>query len=163
MYSFPDAHKKNIAVVGDVMLDHYLYGTCDRISPEAPVQVIDITGETYTLGGAGNVLKNLISLGCAAGIITVSGNDEGSQIIESELQKSGSSFYRVIHDDKRKTTTKTRVIASKHQLMRLDRENRNDIDTDTCDKIMQVLENKIAHIDALILSDYCKGVLNKGW
>ncbi len=63
MYSFPDTKSSKIVVIGDVMLDHYLFGTCERISPEAPVQVIDVTNESYTLGGAGNVLKNLISLG----------------------------------------------------------------------------------------------------
>ncbi len=95
-------------------------------------------------------------------MITVCGNDQGAEIIKHELKTAGAHFYDIIGDDQRKTTTKTRVIASKHQLLRLDRENRNDIDDTACDQIMITLEKIISDVQVLILSDYCKGVLSKG-
>jgi rfaE bifunctional protein kinase chain/domain len=159
MYSFPNLSNNKIAVLGDVMLDHYLFGSCERISPEAPVQVVDIKSESYTLGGAGNVLKNLIALGCPAYFITVCGNDEGSEIVQKEVEKAAPYFYKLINDGQRQTTIKTRVLVNKHQLMRLDRETRRNIDVHTSDNVIKVIKQIITNINVLILSDYCKGVL----
>ncbi|NHA04451.1 D-glycero-beta-D-manno-heptose-7-phosphate kinase [Mucilaginibacter sp. HC2] len=161
MYSFPDSSNNKIAVIGDVMLDHYLFGNCDRISPEAPVQVVDIKNETYTLGGSGNVLKNLIALGCPAYFIAVCGNDDGAQIVQKEVENANPSFYQLINDNHRQTTIKTRVLANKHQLIRLDRENKNDIDVATSNKMISVLKEILPDISVLIFSDYCKGVLSE--
>lgn len=150
----------NIAVIGDIMIDHYIYGTCDRISPEAPVQVVDVASEVHMLGGAGNVLKNLEAFGCSSSLISVCGDDEASQILERELSLIKPAFYYLAKDQSRQTTIKTRVIASKHQLIRLDKENKHVVDTDVSGDIMNFLKTKITEIDALILSDYCKGVFS---
>ncbi|EHQ24220.1 D-glycero-beta-D-manno-heptose-7-phosphate kinase [Mucilaginibacter paludis] len=148
----------NIAVIGDIMIDHYIYGTCERISPEAPVQVVDVASEVHMLGGAGNVLKNLEAFGCSSSLISVCGNDDAGRILEQELSRLKPAFYHLVKDDSRQTTIKTRVMASKHHLLRLDKENKHAIDTDIAADIVNFLRTKIQDIDALILSDYCKGV-----
>jgi rfaE bifunctional protein kinase chain/domain len=160
-FSVNVAEKKvNICVIGDIMLDHYINGSCDRISPEAPVQVVDVASEIYSLGGAGNVLKNLIALGCESSIICINGDDESALILETQLQLLKPSFYYNAKDDTRRTTIKTRVIVSKHQLIRLDKEDKHYCNDKVADDVIQFLKSKIADIDVLIISDYCKGMLS---
>ncbi len=142
------------------MLDHYINGSCERISPEAPVQIVDVSGETYSLGGAGNVLKNLQAFGCKGSVISISGNDDSSQIVAAELQKINPDFYYLIKDEQRRTTIKTRVIVNRHQLIRLDKEDKIYCSDAIADEIFQFLKTKITELDILILSDYCKGVLS---
>jgi D-beta-D-heptose 7-phosphate kinase/D-beta-D-heptose 1-phosphate adenosyltransferase len=160
VFEFPESKPVNICVIGDMMLDHYINGSCDRISPEAPVQVVDVSGEIYSLGGAGNVLKNLQTYGSAGSLITISGNDDSSQIVADELQKVKPSFYHLVKDADRRTTIKTRVIVNRHQLIRLDKEDKVYCSNAIADEILKYLETKIAELDVLILSDYCKGVLS---
>jgi rfaE bifunctional protein kinase chain/domain len=160
LFKFSSNKKVKICVIGDMMLDHYVNGSCDRISPEAPVQVVDVTGETYSLGGAGNVLKNLQSFGCECSIISISGNDDTSQIVKSELEKIKPAFYHQVKDNERRTTVKTRVVVNRHQLIRLDKEDKVYCNDVIADDIFKFLETKIRDIDVLILSDYCKGVLS---
>jgi len=159
MYSFSNISKSKIGVIGDVMLDHYLHGNCDRISPEAPVQVVDIKSQVYTLGGAGNVMENLIALNCPTCFISVCGDDDGAKILQKEIEKKKPYFHQLITDKDRKTTIKTRVLANKHQLIRLDSEDKNDISNDISDQILDALKKVITEISVLIMSDYCKGVL----
>src|ERR1700748_138709 len=109
MYQFEALSKEFIYVVGDVMIDHYIYGNCNRISPEAPVLIVDTKKEEYTLGGAGNVVKNLVSLGAKAGIATVCGDDDARKIVDDELQKLLVDNRKLVIDSSRKTTIKTRV------------------------------------------------------
>jgi D-beta-D-heptose 7-phosphate kinase/D-beta-D-heptose 1-phosphate adenosyltransferase len=154
-----NAAQKHICVVGDVMLDHYIYGTCERISPEAPVPVVDIKRETYTLGGAGNVLKNIKAFGSEGSIITLCGDDEGYKTIVGELANLAPTFYHIINDGSRRTTVKTRVLANKHQLIRLDSEDKHGLTADLEDRLLHYLGANIDKIDAVIISDYCKGVL----
>jgi len=142
------------------MIDHYIYGNCDRISPEAPVQIVDMQKEAHTLGGAGNVVKNLISFGANTGIISVCGQDEGLGIIANELKGLNVSTYKMIVDTSRKTTIKTRIVSNKHQLLRIDRENKHYIDDDIAEQIITELKGKIGNIKIVIISDYCKGVLS---
>jgi rfaE bifunctional protein kinase chain/domain len=160
LYNF-DAHKKvKICVIGDMMLDHYINGSCDRISPEAPVQVVDVSGEFYSLGGAGNVLKNLLAFGSEGSLISISGNDDNSQIVTDELQKINPDFSYLVKDDQRRTTIKTRVSVNRHQLIRLDKEDKFYCTDAIAEDILQFLKTKITTLDAVILSDYCKGVLS---
>jgi len=160
LFNFPAGKRINICVIGDMMLDHYINGLCDRISPEAPVQVVDIKNETYSLGGAGNVLKNLQAFGCLASVIGICGNDNAGQVMEQELAKASPAFYHLVKDNNRRTTIKSRVIVNRHQLIRLDREDK-DYCTDTvAQNIIDVFKGKAAGIDVLIISDYCKGVLS---
>jgi rfaE bifunctional protein kinase chain/domain len=159
-FKFQTDKKVKICVIGDMMLDHYINGSCDRISPEAPVQIVDVSGETYSLGGAGNVLKNLQAFGCDGSIISISGNDDTSQIVTDEIEKIRPYFYYQVKDKERRTTIKTRIVVNRHQLIRLDKEDKvycNDI---IADEIFSFLNTKVTELDVLILSDYCKGVLS---
>ncbi|GAB3902999.1 D-glycero-beta-D-manno-heptose-7-phosphate kinase [Mucilaginibacter boryungensis] len=156
----PINKKIKICVIGDIMLDHYINGSCDRISPEAPVQVVDVATEAYSLGGAGNVLKNLKALGCEASIISICGNDTTSKILDTELSNTHPAFYYLAKDSTRQSTIKTRVIVSRHQLLRLDKEDKHYCDKDIANELIDFFKKKVTDIDVLIISDYCKGVLS---
>ena len=158
LFKFHDSTTK-ICVIGDIMLDHYINGSCDRISPEAPVQIVDVANEIYSLGGAGNVLKNLTAFGCAASIISISGNDDAGLVVADELKKLQPAFYHLVNDNDRRTTIKSRVIVNRHQLIRLDKEDKTYCTEAIANQILELLRSKISEIDVLILSDYCKGVL----
>lgn len=160
LFHFPAGNKINICVIGDMMLDHYINGSCDRISPEAPVQVVDIRNETYSLGGAGNVLKNLQAFGCLGSVIGICGNDDASEVMKHELLKASPAFYHLVKDDTRRTTIKSRVIVNRHQLIRLDKEDKAYCTDAVAQSIIDTFKSKAAEIDVLIISDYCKGVLS---
>ncbi|GAB2975180.1 hypothetical protein GCM10027049_07130 [Mucilaginibacter puniceus] len=160
LFTLPDHNKARICVIGDMMLDHYINGLCERISPEAPVQIVDVKEDVYSLGGAGNVLRNLKAFGCDASIITISGNDDANPIVLSELEKIKPAFYHLVKDSERRTTIKSRVIVNRHQLIRLDKEDKFNCSNNIADEILQFLKSNITEIDIVILSDYCKGVLS---
>lgn len=142
------------------MIDHYIYGNCDRISPEAPVQVVDVKSDEYTLGGAGNVIKNLVSFGANTGIVTVCGDDDALKTVAQGFEGLGVADHKLIIDKSRPTTIKTRVVSNKHQLLRLDRESKHYITDDIADKIIAELKSQIHRVKIVIISDYCKGVLS---
>ena len=150
---------KRILVIGDLMLDHYIYGNCNRISPEAPVQVVDVKREEYTLGGAGNVLKNLKAFNNDANIISIVGDDDNAQIINARLAGSGIDNKWIIKDRQRCTTTKSRVLASNHQLIRLDREDTWPINEDVTLQLIGIITQEVKNCDIILLSDYDKGLL----
>jgi rfaE bifunctional protein kinase chain/domain len=150
----------NILVIGDVMLDHYIYGNCNRISPEAPVQVVDVKKETYTLGGAGNVIKNLRSFNCSAALVAVVGFDDTAEIVIEQLTNAGANNNGIIKDEQRCTTVKSRVMVSNHQLIRLDREDTQTINDVIAQKLIAIIEPDIAKYDMVLLSDYNKGLLS---
>jgi rfaE bifunctional protein kinase chain/domain len=160
IFKFPENKKVNICVMGDIMLDHYINGSCDRISPEAPVQVVDVTADVYSLGGAGNVLKNLQAFGCEGSLISLSGNDDNNRIVDEELKNITPSFYYLGLDNKRRTTIKTRVVVNNHQLIRLDREDKIYCDDAVADDLFNFFKAKVNQLDVVILSDYCKGALS---
>jgi len=160
MYQFEAPSKDYIYVVGDVMIDHYIYGNCDRISPEAPVLIIDTRKEEYTLGGAGNVVKNLISLGANTGIATVCGNDDGLAIIDREFELLKVVNRKLVVDQSRKTTIKSRVVSGNHQLLRIDREDKHPISDEIGKALIEGVKANVDKIKVLIISDYCKGSLN---
>ena len=150
-----------VLVIGDIMLDHYILGKCERISPEAPVPVVEMTSEYYTLGGAGNVLKNLTALGADAGIISAVGDDGAAKLIDEALSECETGNNLIVRCRDRVTTVKTRVLAVKHQLLRLDRESRVGISKDTEDMILRNLKSCISEYDVVLISDYLKGVLTE--
>ena len=125
LFNLQEHNTVKICVIGDIMLDHYINGSCSRISPEAPVQIVDVSDDIYTLGGAGNVLENLKAFGCEASIISIANNDSAGDIIKSEVEKLSPAFYHLVHDETRRTTIKSRVIVNRHQLMRLDKEDKH--------------------------------------
>ncbi|ARR01025.1 MULTISPECIES: D-glycero-beta-D-manno-heptose-7-phosphate kinase [Campylobacter] len=147
-----------VLVVGDLMIDHYIWGSCDRISPEAPVQVVNIKNETKRLGGCGNVVSNLIALGAEVGVISVVGDDElGSEILKL-LKDRGAKAELVIAQKGRKSSQKSRVMVTHQQVLRLDTESTSDIDC--ADEIVGKFQGILDSYDIVLLSDYGKGVLS---
>jgi len=149
----------SILVIGDLMIDHYLWGKCDRISPEAPVQVVEVQNETTVLGGAGNVLNNLTTLGAKASVMSVVGDDENKEELFALLEAINVDYSDIIIQKGRKTSKKSRIIASNQQIIRYDKESKEDIQPQTQEEILKNLSKKIAQFDSVILSDYGKGVL----
>jgi len=150
--------KPNILVVGDLMIDHYLWGKATRISPEAPVQVVDIEKETTVLGGAGNVVNNLVSLGSNVTVMSVIGDDEIADELTSMLERIDVQHY-LICDEKRKTTKKSRIIASAQQIVRYDHESKDDISQESEAMLNVKILEIIDQFDIVLVSDYGKGVI----
>ncbi|MEA3522606.1 MAG: D-glycero-beta-D-manno-heptose-7-phosphate kinase [Campylobacterota bacterium] len=151
----------HILVIGDLMIDHYLWGGCERISPEAPVQVVDITKETTVLGGAGNVINNLVTLGAQVSVAGVIGNDENGDELLGMLHEISVNTEALIVQEDRKTSKKSRVIAANQQIIRYDQESKDAINDTSVKRILSILQSLIASMDMIILSDYGKGVLTQ--
>ena len=149
----------NILVVGDLMIDHYLWGSCERISPEAPVQVVDIAKETTVLGGAGNVINNLRVLGANVSVSSLIGDDENGIELLGMLDAIGVKRENVMTQEGRKTSKKSRIIAVSQQILRYDKESKNAISEASVSKMLDSLQDSISSFDIVILSDYGKGVL----
>ncbi|MFQ5508915.1 MAG: D-glycero-beta-D-manno-heptose-7-phosphate kinase [Leptospirillia bacterium] len=146
-----------VLVVGDLMLDEYLWGAVDRVSPEAPVQVVDITATTHALGGAANVARNVAALGGRPLLAGVIGKDDAGDTLCDLLTTAGIDQTGVIRADSRPTTRKTRVMAQRQQVMRYDREVREPVGADAARELIQVAESALAGCAALLISDYAKG------
>ncbi|MCS7307914.1 MAG: D-glycero-beta-D-manno-heptose-7-phosphate kinase [Aquificaceae bacterium] len=144
-----------ILVVGDVILDRYLFGSVERISPEAPVPVVDVQREESRLGGAGNVANNLASLGVKSSLLAVVGQDYGRHVIRGLLKEAGVEDLTV-EDTERPTTEKIRVVAMSQQLLRIDSESKNKVSGKVLENLLQRLE---VEVDCVIVSDYAKGVV----
>ena len=151
--------KPNILVVGDLMIDHYLWGDCDRISPEAPVQVVNVSKETAVLGGAGNVVNNLHALGATVSVASVVGQDDIGTELLLMLKSLGVKTEGLVTQEGRKTSKKSRIIASSQQILRYDKESKEDITQASVDKIIAAIKKDLFLYDMIILSDYGKGVL----
>lgn len=151
--------KPKILVIGDLMIDHYLWGECDRISPEAPVAVVDIRSENKRLGGAGNVMANLKALDCDVGVMSVVGDDDSGKEIVSMLKNMGVKIEKIAKEKERKSAHKTRIMAVHQQVIRFDKESKDDILESSKNELLNSLKNIIKHYDAVLLSDYAKGVL----
>jgi len=148
-----------VLVVGDVMLDDYIWGSVDRISPEAPVPVVRVRGETFMLGGAANVANNVAALGGVPILAGVIGNDRAGEEILAKMEELGLPRGGLVVDELRPTTRKTRVLANKQQVVRFDREMCHDIDEAVAGKLLRIIEEEMPSIDALLFQDYNKGVL----
>ena len=149
----------NILVIGDLMIDHYLWGKCERISPEAPVQVLNVQRESSVLGGAGNVINNLYALGSKVDVISVIGDDLVGNELKFLLEKIDISTSNLIIEKDRKTSKKSRLIASQQQVLRYDNETIEDISSKSVTNILEILAKSITTYDCIILSDYGKGIL----
>jgi rfaE bifunctional protein kinase chain/domain len=152
------APKKRIAVVGDAMLDVYLRGDVDRISPEAPVPVVRVRERRYALGGAANVAQNVAALGATAELVATVGDDVSAKQLRDMLHAIGGSTRGLVQVD-RPTTTKTRVLARAQQLVRVDEEVDDDCTAEQVARITDAVTIAVNASDALILEDYNKGVL----
>jgi len=149
----------SILVIGDLILDVYLWGKCERISPEAPVQVVDVKQETISLGGAGNVLENLISLGAKAEILSVIGSCSNASDIKKIFAEKNINTEFLFNDKTRVTSKKTRLISSNQQVIRFDSESTEPINSTIESKIISKLEDIIRNYSIVIISDYLKGLL----
>src|ERR1041385_5708501 len=154
--ALPDRY---VLVLGDVMLDEFVWGDVTRISPEAPVPVVDVRRESVHLGGAANVLANLVALGARGAVVGVVGNDGPGDRLQTELRELGSRDGCLIVDETRRSTTKTRIIAHSQLVVRADRESRIPVTAKIEDQIIASLKDALHSADAFVVSDYDKGVV----
>ncbi|WP_121022612.1 D-glycero-beta-D-manno-heptose-7-phosphate kinase [Helicobacter vulpis] len=150
----------HIVVVGDIIVDHYVWGTSERLSPEAPVQVVEVREENYRLGGAGNVADNLVALGARVSVCGVVGADEAQAWLLARLAQLNINTQGVLVDPARPTCKKSRVMISKQQVLRVDRESRHAISPILEEQILKIATVLLEQADALVLSDYNKGMLS---
>ncbi len=146
-------------VIGDLMVDEYIWGNVSRVSPEAPVPVVSVTSESLRLGGAGNVVNNIHTLGGKVLLAGIVGNDEMGRKVIHDLHKMGLETKGVIVEPERVTTVKTRIIAQHQQVVRYDREITRPIHPENIQQILSLLEGGINELDAVLVSDYGKGVI----
>ena len=148
-----------VLVVGDLMLDRYLTGHVDRISPEAPVPVVRVNAETTAVGGAGNVAANVAALGAGCDIVGCVGDDEDGRIVLEALSQVGVGIDGALTLTGRPTTVKTRVLARRQQVVRVDREQDGDMDDGVAERLVRAIEGPGRDADVIVLEDYNKGVL----
>ena len=148
-----------VVVLGDIMLDEFVWGDVTRISPEAPVPVVDVRRESIHLGGAANVLANLIALGARGSVVGVIGNDLAGQRLRMSLHDLGIPDGCLIVDDSRPSTTKTRIVAHSQLVVRADRESRTAVNANIAAEIVSRLKEELKRADAFVVSDYDKGVV----
>ncbi len=153
---------KKILVIGDLMIDHYIWGDVSRISPEAPVPVVNVEREEHRLGGAANVVFNISCLGGIPYVIGLSGDDSNGVILENEFKKNSISNLFIAKDKSRPTTIKTRLIANNQQVARIDYEEIDEISEQMESEIITHFNKVINNVDAVLLEDYNKGLLTDG-
>jgi len=153
--------RMSVVVLGDLMLDEFVWGEVTRISPEAPVPVVDVRRESVHLGGAANVLANLVALGARASITGVIGDDRAGERLRAELRETSpaQTDEMIVVDRSRPSTVKTRIIAHNQTVVRADRERRTPVDAKTEDRIISVLQHAINEANAFVVSDYDKGAV----
>jgi D-beta-D-heptose 7-phosphate kinase/D-beta-D-heptose 1-phosphate adenosyltransferase len=151
--------EKKILIIGDLILDHYIWGKVNRISPEAPVPVVEVTNEDFLLGGASNVANNIMALGGNPTIVGVIGNDRAGEVLINLLDKKGIQCKGIFRCS-RPTTVKTRVIAHNQQVVRFDKEDKNKIEGKILKETLGYIREAIPDHDAVIISDYKKGVVS---
>jgi rfaE bifunctional protein kinase chain/domain len=149
--------QKKVLVIGDLILDHFVYGNVERISPEAPVPVVDVIYDEHKLGGAANVAGNIVSLGGRATVAGVVGSDAAAGVLEELLRERGVEF--VAFEDERPTTVKTRVIAHSQQVVRFDHEGKDKLRGKMLRGLLEYVLEAVREHDAVVLSDYKKGVI----
>lgn len=152
---------KRILVLGDVMLDHYVWGNVERISPEAPVPVLEAQSEEIRLGGAANVALNIRSLGAEALLVGVIGQDPPAETMKKLLKEKGIGGGHLVPDPERSTTLKTRIGAVNQQILRIDYESKTEISSEFSEKLTGLLGKLLPECDALIIEDYNKGLLTR--
>jgi rfaE bifunctional protein kinase chain/domain len=152
------AQGKRIAVIGDAMLDVYLTGDVERISPEAPVPVVRVRGRKHALGGAANVAQNVLAIGCECTLVAAIGADNGGETLRAMLASKGGDGHALVGVG-RSTTQKTRIVARSQQVVRIDEEEDEDLDGHELERLLDVAQETIESADAVVLEDYNKGVL----
>ncbi|MBK7999855.1 MAG: D-glycero-beta-D-manno-heptose-7-phosphate kinase [Verrucomicrobia bacterium] len=156
------ARRSRILVVGDVMLDQFIWGSVSRISPEAPVPVVDFKSESFMPGGAANVARNLSALGAAPELFAVIGQDDSAQRLRKLLGEQHVGCGGLVEHPSRPTSIKTRIVAHQQQVVRVDRESRGPVDATTTGHLLESIEQRLKGADAVIVGDYGKGVVTQG-
>ncbi|MBI5051119.1 MAG: D-glycero-beta-D-manno-heptose-7-phosphate kinase [Nitrospirae bacterium] len=154
-------HQTGILVIGDLMVDRYIMGKVSRISPEAPVPVVEVIEESLLLGGAANVVGNISSLGGKVFVAGTVGRDEMGRVLIHKLREKGIDTEGIVVEGDRPTIVKTRIIAHNQQVVRFDREMKSDISQSALSLIIEYVKDHLPEIKAIILSDYCKGVITR--
>jgi D-beta-D-heptose 7-phosphate kinase/D-beta-D-heptose 1-phosphate adenosyltransferase len=154
--------QRSILVLGDLMMDEYIWGRVSRISPEAPVPVVEVTHESVRVGGAANVAANLRALGAQVHMLGAVGNDSVGERLVGELESLGIKADGVVVDRDRPTTVKTRVVAGSQHVVRFDREISRDLAPAATRRLAEAVRERLPHVDALVISDYAKGVVTPG-
>lgn len=157
---FTSFEHKKILVVGDIILDRYIFGKVSRISPEAPVPIVEVYEEAYRLGGAANVANNIIALGGKAYISGIIGKGSAGKIIKDILGEKGIG-QDYIFEDSRRTTVKTRIIAGNQQIVRFDIEDKRRLEGKGKEIFLSMIKEALVNFDAVIVSDYKKGVISE--
>ena len=152
--------KTRVLVIGDIIMDEYLWGDVSRISPEAPVPVVDVKRETKMLGGAGNVVSNISSLGGEAVLCGVVGDDSTGRQVVKMLKSLGATTEGILEEPDRPTTIKTRIVAQHQQVVRFDRESRREILPRSVERLLGFVSRMRKDIHAIVVSDYAKGVIS---
>jgi len=155
------ATKTRVLVVGDVMLDQFIWGGVSRISPEAPVPVVDFLRESFMPGGAANVSRNLADLAVPTEIFGVIGNDDAARKLQKLLGEQNIGCTGLVKNSARHTSIKTRIVAQQQQVVRVDRETRGHLDAKTSGRLLAEFKTKLAQADAVIVGDYGKGVVTQ--
>ncbi|MBI3851770.1 MAG: D-glycero-beta-D-manno-heptose-7-phosphate kinase [Verrucomicrobia bacterium] len=155
------ARKARVLVIGDVMLDHFIWGQVGRISPEAPVPVVDLERESFMPGGAANVARNLTAFDIPTELFSVTGRDGAARQLKQLLREQRIGCDGLLPHSSRQTSVKTRIVAHKQQMVRVDRETRTGLDAATTRRLLASLEPKIASAGAVIIGDYGKGVVTQ--
>lgn len=156
-----DFQKASVLVIGDIIADHYIWGKVERISPEAPVPIVDVQRENYMLGGAGNVANNILSLGGKIRICGVVGHDEMGRWVTHELRTQGVDTGGIVVEDGRPTTKKTRVIAHSQHVVRFDHESKGVVSVRAQEIILNYIEAHLKGLQVVVISDYAKGVVTR--
>lgn len=146
-------------VVGDLILDEYLWGNSERISPEAPVPIVDVVDKDLRLGGAGNVISNLLDLGCMVDVIGVVGDDDNGRLLLHLLEERNVAIDGLVLVPERVTSRKTRVLANRQQMLRIDSESRDPLTREIENRLVETVQSKISDYGVVFVSDYLKGVL----
>jgi len=154
---FPRAR---VVVIGDIIMDEYIWGDVSRISPEAPVPVVEVKHETKTLGGAANVIHNMATLGAGPVLCGVIGGDRTGRRILNKVEQMGLKTDGVVVEPGRPTSIKTRIVAHNQQVVRFDRESKKNIGPESIEKILDFVGKNLDTIDAVVISDYGKGVIS---
>jgi rfaE bifunctional protein kinase chain/domain len=155
------AQKTRVLVVGDVMLDQFIWGGVSRISPEAPVPVVEFSRESFMPGGAANVARNLVSLATPAELFGAIGNDDAGRKLQKILGEQNIGCAGLVKSSARHTSIKTRIVAHQQQVVRIDRETRDGLDQGTTTRLLAEIKSKIPKADAVIVGDYGKGVVTQ--
>ena len=150
---------KRVLVLGDIMVDQFIWGDVERISPEAPVPVVRVRSESFRLGGAANVAANLHALGATPVLAGVIGNDAGGEVIRGILREMGIEDAAILSVPRRQTTVKTRIIAHGQQVVRLDREHTEETSAETRRALLARIAAAIPGVDGVVIADYAKGVI----